>query len=602
MPDSDAQRPPPGETYLRELEEQLLAEFSDRNARIERLRRLRHMETPVDIPPAYRSSAREVRTPLAREQLKRVIGSLTANRPLVHVPPAEPTEAARAGADLRARWTNAALRRMDSEAARDVFGMLIDAMVADGAGVLKLLYAPDRWAGYPRRSANTDESAETFLQRAERFKKSARFPLAWRDVDVTTFYPLEGEDGLEACLEIAERPRHLVQRRYGLITDKRSGRLVPAGGDPVGASLVGAQADPVGAPLVGAQADHDPGAPLVGAQSNPGPAGAPNAAPRATARVVEYWDDEYFAYLVDGHLVRRGRHGYGAIPYVHAYGDQTPSRDPAKAGVSMLASMEYLVPLLDQLLTMKQNALFLYAYPTPKITNFSPIDPSLNNDGRPRALDFQPGQILPLYPGEDLTFLQWQGTPPDLDELIAQTRAMIDQAGAPSVLFGVPPEGNASGYLLNQLINTARVSFQQVARHAEQALERIVQLMWRLVETRIGETVFVFEAEDDHGWIGLGPQDIDGYHAVRVRLDPLGPADDVAQGTLAASLVGARLASRRWAMREKLGIEDAETVEDEILLDELIDAPEVRTAIVREALDQAGLRPTPETEATNARA
>ena len=577
MPDSDAQRPPPGETYLRELEEQLLAEFSERNARIERLRRLRHMETPVDIPPAYRSSAREVRTPLAREQLKRVIGSLTANRPLVHVPPAEPTEAARAGADLRARWTNAALRRMDSEAARDVFGMLIDAMVADGAGVLKLLYAPDRWAGYPRRSANDGEPAQDFLRRAERFKKSARFPLAWRDVDVTTFYPLEGEDGLEACLEIAERPRHLVQRRYGLIADRRSGRLVPAGGDPVGA-------------------------PLVGAQSNPGPAGAPNAAPRATARVVEYWDDEYFAYLVDGHLVRRGRHGYGAIPYVHAYGDQTPSRDPAKAGVSMLASMEYLVPLLDQLLTMKQNALFLYAYPTPKITNFSPIDPSLNNDGRPRALDFQPGQILPLYPGEDLTFLQWQGTPPDLDELIAQTRAMIDQAGAPSVLFGVPPEGNASGYLLNQLINTARVSFQQVARHAEQALERIVQLMWRLVETRIGETVFVFEAEDDHGWIGLGPQDIDGYHAVRVRLDPLGPADDVAQGTLAASLVGARLASRRWAMREKLGIEDAETVEDEILLDELIDAPEVRSAIVREALGQAGLRPTPEPEATNARA
>ena len=308
-------------------------------------------------------------------------------------------------------------------------------------------------------------------------------------MDVTTFYPLEGEDGLEACLEIAERPRHLVQRRYGLIVDRRSGRLVPAGGD---------------------------------AQADPGPVGAPLVGARPTARVVEYWDDEYFAYLVDGHLVRRGRHGYGAIPYVHAYGDQTPSRDPAKAGVSMLASMEFLIPLLDQLLTMKQNALFLYAYPTPKITNFSPIDPNLGNDGRPRALDFQPGQILPLYAGEDLTFLQWQGTPPDLDELIAQTRAMIDQAGAPSVLFGIPPEGNTSGYLLNQLINTARVSFQQIARHAEQALERVVQLMWRLVETRIGEPVFVFEAEDEQGWIGLGPQDIDGYHAVRVRLDPSG--------------------------------------------------------------------------------
>ena len=572
MPESDAQRPPPGETYLRELEEQLLAEFGERNARIERLRRLRHMETPVDIPPAYRSSAREVRTPLAREQLKRVIGSLTANRPLVHVPPAEPTEAARSSADRRARWTNAALRRMDSEAARDVFGMLIDAMVADGAGVLKLLYAPDRWAGYPRRSADADEPAETFLQRAERFKKSARFPLAWRDVDVTTFYPLEGEDGLEACLEIAERPRHLVQRRYGLIVDRRSGRLVPAGGDAPTADESTAQPD------------------------------RPTTAARGTARVVEYWDDEYFAYVVDGHLVRRGRHGYGAIPYVHAYGDQTPSRDPAKAGVSMLASMEFLIPLLDQLLTMKQNALFLYAYPTPKITNFSPVDSSLGNDGRPRALDFHPGEIVPLYQGEDLSFLQWQGTPPDLDELIAQTRAMIDQAGAPSVLFGIPPDGNASGYLLNQLINTARVSFQQISRHAEQALEQIVRLMWRLVEARIGETVYVFEADGDEGWIGLGPRDIDGYHAVRVRLDPLGPADDVAQGSLAASLVSARLASRRWAMREKLGIEDAEAVEDEILLDELIEAPEVRAAIVREALGEAGLERPVATEATDVRA
>ena len=45
MPESDAQRPPPSEAYLRELEEQLLAEFGERNARIERLRRLRHMET-----------------------------------------------------------------------------------------------------------------------------------------------------------------------------------------------------------------------------------------------------------------------------------------------------------------------------------------------------------------------------------------------------------------------------------------------------------------------------------------------------------------------------------------------------------------------------
>ena len=55
-------------------------------------------------------------------------------------------------------------------------------------------------------------------------------------------------------------------------------------------------------------------------------------------------------------------------------------------------------------------------------------------------------------------------------------------------------------------------------------------------------------------------------------------------------------------MREKLGIEDAEAVEDEILLDELIDAPEVRAAIVREALGEAGLERPVATEATDVRA
>ena len=236
---------------------------------------------------------------------------------------------------------------------------------------------------------------------------------------------------------------------------------------------------------------------------------------------MEYWDDEYFAYLVDGHLVRRGRHGYGAIPYVHAYGDQTPSRDPAKAGVSMLASLEYLVPLLDRLLTMKQNALYLYAYPIPKLTDFSPVDPSLGADGRPRPLDVRAGEVFPLYPGEDLSYLQWQGTPPDLDELIGQTRAMIDQAGAPSVLFGIPPDGNSSGYLLNQLINTARVAFQQVARHAEQALERIVRLMWYLVETRVGRDRLRLRSR---GRAGLDRTRAAGHPGLSRRARAPGPA------------------------------------------------------------------------------
>ena len=544
---ADARLPAPSEAYLRDLEQQLVAEFGGRNTQIARLRRIRDMDEPVDIPEAYRATTREVRTPVAREQLKRVIGSLTANYPVVAVPPPDRSETARQRTAKREKWTNAALRRMEDDAARDVFGMFIDALVADGTGVMKLVYVPDRWAAYPRRGDRGPETPDVFNRRAATFKKSAAFPLAWRDVDVVTFYPLMGEHGIEACLEISERPKRMMVQRYGMREDARSGRLTPGDG-------------PTAGPM------HDIPAARAG-----------------TVRVVEYWDAEHFAYVVDGHMVQRGRHDYGRVPYVLAYGDQTPQRDPAKAGVSMLSSMQHLSPLLDRLLTMKQNAIYLYAYPTPKLTGFAG---GVGEDGRPRPIEFRPGEIFPLYPGEDLSFLQWTGTPPDLDELIALTRGLIEQAGVPSVLFGVAPGSNASGYLLNQLINVARVSFNQVTRHAEQALAQIVQLAWRLIERRIRETVYVY-ADDAEGWIGLSPRDIEGYYAVSVKLDPLGPSDEIAQGNFAAGLVAAKLASRRWAMQEKLGIANPAEMQEEILAEQMQDEPEVRQALIRRAVEEA---------------
>ena len=213
-----------------------------------------------------------------------------------------------------------------------------------------------------------------------------------------------------------------------------------------------------------------------------------------------------------------------------------------------------------------------------------------------------------------MSFLQWTGTPPDLDELIALTRGLIDQAGVPSVLFGVAPGSNTSGYFLNQLINAARVSFNQVTRHAEQALAQIVQLAWRLIERRIRETVYVY-ADDAEGWIGLSPRDIEGYYAVSVKLEPLGPADEIAQGNFAASLVAAKLASRRWAMQEKLGIANPAEMQEEILAEQMLEEPEVRQALIRRAVEEAERTrpgangasepattagPTPEAEATDA--
>ena len=62
-----------------------------------------------------------------------------------------------------------------------------------------------------------------------RFKKSAKFPFALRDVDPLTYYPVLGEDGVEACLEITQRPRRLMMRKYGMVEDGQAKLTVAAG-------------------------------------------------------------------------------------------------------------------------------------------------------------------------------------------------------------------------------------------------------------------------------------------------------------------------------------------------------------------------------------
>ena len=543
---ADSERVPalPDKRYVDDLKQQLLVDFSGRDSLIRKLRRLRFMEESVDIPEAYRATAREVRTPICYEQVQRIVATLTVNYPVISVPPPGPGEENQRNSSKRERWINAALPRMEQEAERGVFRMFVDNLVADGQGVLKLVYKPEHWRRYPGRSDFTDDQA--FGEAADRFKKSAKFPFALRDVDPLSFYPVFGEDGLEACLEITQRPRRLMARKFESISaPERLGQPLPAEEGSAGAG--------------------------------------------GTVEVVEYWDRWYYVLLVDGRRVRSGRHGYGQVPYFQASGEQSASRDPRYSGMSTLFAIRWLVPLLDSLLTMKQNAAFLYAYPTPFIR--SPVGTPFEGgeDGRPQVVEWTPGRMIPLYPGEDPGFVQWQGTPPDLDELISIVRGLIDRAGLASVLYGQGPGSDSSGYMVNQLINAAKVKYDPIVKSAEACLERLVGFLYQLLENKVGEEVFVWSRGDsEQGWVGLSGDDIRGYYACKARIEPLMPTDDIAQGMFGTNLVKAGLVSKRWAREEKLGISNPEDMAEEILWEEAIGSQDVRSAMVGRILSEMG--------------
>ena len=463
----------PDAKYVEGLKDELQSEFGERDSLMRQLRTLRFMDRAVDVPEAYQATTKEVRTPIAFEQLQRVVATLTVNYPVMSVPPLGAGDEEQRESTKKEKWLNAALKRMEQEAERPVFRMFVDNLVADGLGVVKLVYKPDHWSGYPEQT-DFEEDAAAFNEATDRFKKSAKFPFAWRDVDPLTFYPVLGEAGLEACVEVSEKSKRLLTQRYDLVEDE-SGKLVAAKGKM-------------------------------------GPSGRRKALQMdGNAEVVEYWDRSHFVVLVDGHTVNTGEHGYGRVPYFVAYGEQSASRDPKHAGMSAIYAIRWLVPLLDSLLTMKQNAAFLYAYPTPYIR--SPLGTPFEGgeDGRPQTVEWTPGKMIPLYPGEEPGFVQWRGSPPDLDEMIAHVRQLIDRAGLASVMYGTGPGAGSSGYMVNQLMNAARVKYDPIVKNAEAMLERMAGFVLELVEKKIGEEVFVWAGTGiEDGWTGLSGDDIRG--------------------------------------------------------------------------------------------
>ena len=76
----------PDAKYVEGLKNQLQAEFGERDSLIRQLRTLRFMDQAVEIPEAYQATTKGVRTPIAFEQLQRVVATLTVNYPVLSVP------------------------------------------------------------------------------------------------------------------------------------------------------------------------------------------------------------------------------------------------------------------------------------------------------------------------------------------------------------------------------------------------------------------------------------------------------------------------------------------------------------------------------------
>lgn len=536
-----AKEPPDINTTEAELE----SYWSGRDALMDEMERLRFIENPVEAPDTMQIE--EVRNSIGYSMVERVVGMLVADEYRLSVPPADDTQRAARASEQMERWTQAALPEIAKVSEDDPLDRCVENMVALGHGCMRLVHAPQRWAGFPRQKEK--QSDEDYNKATELWKRARPLPIAWTSVHPKTVYPRWDELGLAMILERDERPViSLRPKRYNRAKehpdlwefDRLKGGL-------------------------------------------------------ATVKFSQLWTRETLTYAVNGHVVHHQRHRYGQPPYIYAMGQTTSSPDPAKKGLSLLYPLRYLLPYLDRLLSQKGTAVRLWAWPTPVVKRSLALmqaDPSLLE---PPEYDIRPGKALSIWGDEDISYLVWQGNGPDADEQLRLVMQMIERAGLADVLYGQGIGAGDSGYLVNQLIAAARMKLKPLVEHAENAMERAIRLLWDVVEYEIRQPLHVYargEGEGNRGWISLGPDDLNGYRQVEFKLSPMMPTDEYAVASMAANLMTAGIWSRRRAM-ERTGVEQPEAEEDRILIERWKASPQVQQVLLPEALKRFGLKVAP---------
>jgi hypothetical protein len=535
-------------------------------------RALTRMEHAVNIPEEYRKIVAECRTPFARDAWLRTTASLTQNPWLAHFEPISSADRHKRAANVAERWWMAAAEAMNKDAGVDVVRESVKGLVREDESVIKMVHRPHAWATFPRRAGDPED----YRKKVEAYKKGAPLPLAWRCVDRLQCVFGDGEYGDDFALEFGEYERRMLAGKHGMTEvhgDTMHGRLA-----------------------------H----PEEGIGGKPKPEGELVTSFGMSTK-IEYWDAEWWHVVIDGSDAP-------GFPKPNPYAPRLPLiRAKANDEVEpVLYSLMFLVPRLDDLLTMWQNWAYLSAFPTPVLEDVpntqalpSGLEP-LGDDNAPSAFTWVQGKLLETPHGKTLRFLQPPPAGQDLGRMAEIYRNLIDVAGIPSILRGDALSGQ-SGYLGSQMTAAASQLFKNLAAASQRQLEKCAEFAFACVDDLIGQTVYVLGAGGDgREYLGLRPEgeptetlaSVDSLGPITVKFRPVLPTDQQARAMVAKSLVTGppeqRLDSVQHAMETWLQYENPQEIMDQIWVENaMANDPQLNKLVVDDALRQAGMLTPP---------
>jgi hypothetical protein len=542
------------------------------------IRELCAMKHTVYIPKTYQQITKPVKTPFFRDAWHTITSSMVSKNPVVHWDSVDDRKKGlREQASVAERWDQALLDRVNKELGLDLIYRLTSAVVRDGASVLKVVHKPDAWAKFPKGVGAEDQ---------DKWKIRAGLPIAMCEVDRLQCLWEGGEYGDEWFMEYGEYSAPYLKSRYGMV--ESGGRMV----NPY--AVLDGRGYPEGE-LQGSRAKHVK---------------------------IEFFTCNEWHVLVDGSEAP-------GFPKENPYSPHIPYfRAEANDSESLLYSLVFLVPRLDELMTMKMNWGTLVAYPNPVITTKDEalsLDMPMGDPGdvaveRQKRLTWTPGKVIELPPGKVLGFLEPPSTGKDLNDLIGILKSMIDVAGVAPNNRGQGFAGD-SGYLAAQQRGTFEARQKQASNSCQRQLEEGLDFVHWMVRDVIGQTVYV------KGWdtvskkdqkptktsirqhLGLSPDKssdkvckISNLAEIEVKYRPQLITDEQARAMIAIQMVNAPkpLWSRRHALEVAMQEEDADRIIDEIAVEDALDSEPLKSQWMAEAVREAGVEQpdTPQVDAT----
>lgn len=220
----------------------------------------------------------------------------------------------------------------------------------------------------------------------------------------------------------------------------------------------------------------------------------------------------------------------------------------------------------------------------------------------PREIDWEPGRVLSLAPGERLAFVQ-----PDLNAYKAglEFHDLLTRYVARDTIDPAAWAGSAStnsGFQLVTLIQTAERKLRNFVNRKCRSIEHTMRAVHGIVEY-IDRPISIYRAVDEEsdggtivavgGWVTLKP-DQAKTSRIRVKLAPRLDSADAASAQIGIQLAQASTngwidIDKDWILSRWLGLENPERHRRAALLQRFLNNPEIQKWLTQKALEEAEL-------------